>query len=98
MSDRLKITIAGESKTRAQWAKTLGVTRGAIHFREQKYRESPQEAVWHFYYGYDDVAMRRLRATLAEANKAISVLCDAKFVRSMEKVLNAIKKLKEVKR
>lgn len=98
MSGRLKITIAGESKTRAQWAKTLGVTRGAIHFREQKYGESPQEAVWHFYYGYDDASLRRLRARLAEADKAMSVLCDAKFVRSLEKVLDAIKKLKEVKR
>lgn len=94
MSDRLKITIAGESKTRAQWAKALGITRGAIHFRERKFRESPQEAVWHFYYAHDNDTVRKLRARLADAEKAIGTLCDPKVARALETIIGVIGKLK----
>ena len=43
------VTIGGESLTQSQWAKKLGVTRGAIYFRKMKYGETPEQAVLHFY-------------------------------------------------
>ena len=43
------VTIEGESLTQAKWAAKLGVTRGAIHFRQKKYGETPEQAVLHFY-------------------------------------------------
>ena len=43
------VTIGGESLTQSQWAKKLGVTRGAIYFRKKKYGETSEQAVLHFY-------------------------------------------------
>lgn len=60
-SSRILITVGGRSMTRCQWARELGITRGAIHFREKKFGETPQEAVWHFYYKPDAGELRRMR-------------------------------------
>ena len=68
------VTIEGESLTQAKWAAKLGVTRGAIHFRQKKYGETPEQAVLHF---YNKKRMRNIEKyhTAAEAEAAFDKFC-----------------------
>ena len=88
---RYNVTINGETLSCAQWAKELGITRGAISFRMHKFGETAAEAVDHFYRHIDTQEIKDLRIRLACAEDALRTITDDRFISSLEFVLEVAK-------
>ena len=93
------VTIGEKSLNCSQWAKELGVTRGAISFRKMKFGETAKEAVTHFYnkrkYGGDAY---RLRFLLGSALFTLDALVsDDKFLAKLEDIVSSIKTVRKIK-
>ena len=94
-----KVTIGDKSLNCSQWAKELGVTRGAISFRKMKFGETAKEAVTHFYnkrkYGGEAY---RLRCLLGSALLTFDALVsDDKFLAQLEDIVSSIKTVRKIK-
>ena len=88
---RHAVTINGRTLNCAQWAKELGITRGAISFRMHKYGETAEEAVSHFYHHTDTREITKLRIRLACAEEALATIADSRFIASLEFLLDIAK-------
>lgn len=94
-----KVTIGDKSLNCSQWAKELGVTRGAISFRKMKFGETAKEAVTHFYnkrkYGGEAY---RLRCLLGSALFTLDALVsDDDFLAKLEDIVSSIKTVRKIK-
>ena len=93
------VTIGEKSLNCSQWAKELGVTRGAISFRKMKFGETAKEAVTHFYnkrkYGGEAY---RLGCLLCSALFTLNALVsDDKFLAQLEDIVSSIKTVRKIK-
>lgn len=91
---RYNVTINGKTLSCAQWAKELGITRGAISFRMHKFGETAEEAVSHFYHHIDMREINDLRIRLSCAEDALRTIVDDRFISALEFVLGVAKEFR----